>query len=58
MTDEDVELREEIGVVFDTVNFSPELTACRLSKVFSEIYKNWDGERLSGTPGTIEDSLR
>ena len=42
MTDEDVELREEIGVVFDTVNFSPELTACRLSKVFSEIYKNWD----------------
>ena len=40
MTDEDVELREEIGVVFDTVNFSPELlpVSCqRCSRIFIKI---------------------
>lgn len=35
-------LKEEIGVVFDGSNFSEELTAKRLNKVFKGIYTSWD----------------
>ncbi len=40
------ELKEKIGVVFDTITFPPELTAKKLEKVFSGIYKSWDREKF------------
>lgn len=42
MTDDSTSIREDIGVVFDTVNFYDELTAKKLEKVLSDIYSNWD----------------
>lgn len=42
MTDNDTNIREEIGVVFDAANFSGNLTANQLSKIMSEIYSQWD----------------
>lgn len=42
MTDDATSIREDIGVVFDTVNFYEELTAKKLEKVLSDIYSNWD----------------
>lgn len=42
MTDQSTAIRDEIGVVFDAVNFSGELTPHRLQKVLKDIYKNWD----------------
>lgn len=42
MTDETTSIREDIGVVFDTVNFYEELSAKKLEKVLSDIYSNWD----------------
>ena len=44
MTDEHKDMRNEIGVVFDAINFSQELTAIKLEKVFADIYQNWDRE--------------
>lgn len=42
MNDNNIDVREDIGVVFDAVNFSPELTPKKLSNVMSRIYKNWN----------------
>lgn len=42
MTDETTEVRADIGVVFDTVNFSGELTPKKLDKVLADVYSNWD----------------
>lgn len=42
MTDRSTSLRDRIGVVFDAVNFSGELTPRKLEKVLNDIYKNWD----------------
>lgn len=42
MKDENIDIREDIGVVFDTVNFSGVLTPCKVGKVFAKVYKNWD----------------
>ena len=42
MTDRSTSLRDRIGVVFDAVNFSGELTPQKLEKVLNDIYKNWD----------------
>lgn len=44
MTDDDKLIRNDIGVVFDAVNFSGELTPKMLEKVLNDIYANWDGE--------------
>lgn len=35
-------IKENIGVVFDTINFHEDLTAKKIEKVLSDIYKNWD----------------
>lgn len=43
MTDQSTAMRDDIGVVFDAVNFSGELTPNQLQKVLKDIYKNWDG---------------
>lgn len=40
------ELKEKIGVVFDTITFPPELTVKKLEKVFSGIYKSWNKEKF------------
>ncbi|TCK90524.1 ABC-2 type transport system ATP-binding protein [Natranaerovirga hydrolytica] len=42
MSDNSTDIREDIGVVFDAINFSQYLTAKKLQKVFSGIYKDWD----------------
>lgn len=42
MTDNDISIREDISVVFDTGNFSGILTARQLSKIMKGIYKRWD----------------
>lgn len=42
MTDQSTAMRDDIGVVFDAVNFSGELTPNQLQKVLKDIYKNWD----------------
>lgn len=44
MRDQDTALREDIGVVFDAINFSAELTPKQLSNVMSCIYKAWDSD--------------
>lgn len=44
MTDKDVSIREDIGVVFDAGNFSGHLTALQLSKIMHGIYSRWDNE--------------
>ncbi|GAA0071074.1 ABC transporter ATP-binding protein [Clostridium sardiniense] len=42
MTDDITSIKEDIGVVFDTVNFHEDLTAKNIEKILSDIYKNWD----------------
>ncbi len=42
MTDSTKTIRNDIGVVFDSVHFSGELTAKKLEKVLADIYENWD----------------
>lgn len=44
MTDDSTSIRNDIGVVFDSINFHGELTSKMLEKVFSDIYTNWDKE--------------
>ena len=44
MSDNTPEIREHIGVVFDSSNFSGELTPKKLEKVFNDIYSNWDSQ--------------
>ncbi len=42
MGDEDRDIREQIGVVFDGSNFPEVLTPLKLAKVMGGIYKQWD----------------
>lgn len=42
MTDDDKELRERIGVVYDGDNFPAYWTAQQLSRVMEGLYKHWD----------------
>ncbi|MEK3714862.1 MULTISPECIES: ABC transporter ATP-binding protein [unclassified Paenibacillus] len=44
MKDEDIALREDIGVVLDSANFPAVLTPVKLGKVMRGIYKQWDQE--------------
>ncbi len=46
MDDENRSIRNDIGVVFDTLHFSGELTPKKLEKVFKDIYDNWQGEQF------------
>lgn len=41
LTDVNIAIREDIGVVFDASNFSENLTTTKLGKVMSGIYKQW-----------------
>ncbi|WP_151734947.1 ABC transporter ATP-binding protein ['Paenibacillus yunnanensis' Narsing Rao et al. 2020] len=42
MEDQDTDLREQLGVVFDAVNFSGVLTPSKLSRVMAGVYRRWD----------------
>jgi len=42
MTDRDMSIREDIGVVYDGDNFPQYLNANQLSNIMCGIYKNWD----------------
>lgn len=42
MTDEDVDIRENIGVVYDSNNFPEHLTAKQLADILGRIYRKWD----------------
>lgn len=42
MLDNSYDVRENIGVVFDAVNFSDALTPVQLNKVMKLLYKQWD----------------
>lgn len=44
MTEEQTDIRNNIGVVFDAINFPEALTANRLAAVFKDIYQKWDGD--------------
>lgn len=41
----EIDLKEDIAVVFDTVSFSGALTPIKLEKVMASSYKNWDKEQ-------------
>lgn len=42
MSDENMSIREDIGVVFDASNFSGSLTAKQISKIMQGIYSRWN----------------
>ncbi len=42
MTDEDIDIRENIGVVYDSNNFPEYLTAKQLADILGRIYRKWD----------------
>ena len=42
MTDEDIDIRENIGVVYDNNNFPEHLTAKQLADILGRIYSKWD----------------
>lgn len=42
MTDEDIDIRENIGVVYDSNNFPEHLTANQLADILGRIYSKWD----------------
>lgn len=42
MTDEDIDIRENIGVVYDSNNFPEYLTAKQLADILRRIYSKWD----------------
>lgn len=42
MTDEDIDSRENIGVVYDSNNFPEYLTARQLADILGRIYSKWD----------------
>ena len=42
MTDEDIDIRENIGVVYDRNNFPEYLTAKQLADILGRIYSKWD----------------
>ncbi len=46
MTDGNRAIRNDIGVVFDTLHFSGELTPKKLEKVCRDVYENWQGEQF------------
>ncbi|PRS32111.1 ABC transporter ATP-binding protein [Bacillus pumilus] len=42
----DISIKENIGVVFDNNNFSENISITQLSKVLSNIYRQWDNEKF------------
>ncbi len=44
MNDENTDIRNDIGIVFDTNSFPEEITPAKISKAMQYIYSNWDKE--------------
>jgi len=44
MSDESTDIRDDIGVVFDTNSFPEHITAAKISSAMRYIYSNWDNE--------------
>lgn len=44
MSDEDTDIRENIGVVYDSNNFPEHLTVEQLADIFEKIYSKWDND--------------
>ena len=42
LSTDSVAMKEQIGVVFDSLCFSPELTVEKAGKICRSIYSNWD----------------
>lgn len=42
LSDKNIELKNDIGVVFEDINFHETLTAKKISKIMLKTYKNWD----------------
>jgi ABC-2 type transport system ATP-binding protein len=42
LSDEDIDLKEKIGVVYDASNFSGSLTPSNLSNIMQGVYRQWD----------------
>lgn len=42
MTDDDIDIRENIGVVYDSNNFPEHLTAKQLADILCRLYSKWD----------------
>ena len=46
MADHRSDIRDDIGVVFDTNHFPGELTPLQISSAMNHIYSRWDGARF------------
>lgn len=46
LTEERMDIRNQIGVVFDAINFPETLNADKLALVFKDIYQQWDGDHF------------
>lgn len=44
-SDGNIELKEQIGVVFDTLSFPPHLTAAKIGEIGKQAYKQWDQKK-------------
>lgn len=47
LSDGNIQLREDIGVVFDASNFNDTLTAAQLANVMGGFYKQWDNAQFT-----------
>ena len=50
------QLKEDIGVVFDDINFYETLTPAKVGKISSAAYKQWDGHLYFGLFKTLPAS--
>ncbi len=39
---DEIQIKEDVGIVFDESNFPEDMKVCNISRVMKEIYKNWD----------------
>lgn len=46
LSDSNIHLREDIGVVFDAINFNDTLTTLQLMRVMNGVYRQWDSVRF------------
>ncbi len=44
--EEETDIKENVGVVFDDIGFAPSLKAKHIDKILKGMYKNWDSEEF------------
>ena len=57
MDDNNTDVREDIGVVFDANNFSTALTPKKLANVMAKVYKNWNQQFFIATTRKLDIPL-